>query len=292
MTRPVIRRTRARMAALPVALGAGALLAVVAAGEIASSAKAVVVAHRGGALLWPENSLLAFQEALALGVDALEFDLHLTADGEVVVIHDATLDRTTTGHGAVRDTTLTALATVHLRTRDGRVTEQLVPTLAQVLDLAAAAPVELLPEIKVGADRQRYAGIEEKVLALLRARGLLGRATVQAFQPETIRRLRALEPTARTMFLVSQSQVQRAGAAPADVVEWARAAGASDLGVDHRILNASLAAAARSAGLRLSVWTVNEEVDIRRVLDVGVAMVMSDRPDLVRRLLGFEGPGR
>jgi glycerophosphoryl diester phosphodiesterase len=280
------------MAALPVALGAGALLAVVAAGEIASSAKAVVVAHRGGALLWPENSLLAFQEALALGVDALEFDLHLTADGEVVVIHDATLDRTTTGHGAVRDTMLTALATVRLRTRDGRVTEQLVPTLAQVLDLAAAAPVELLPEIKVGADRQRYAGIEEKVLALLRARGLLGRATVQAFQPETIRRLRALEPTARTMFLVSQSQVQRAGAAPADVVEWARAAGASDLGVDHRILNASLAAAARSAGLRLSVWTVNEEVDIRRVLDVGVAMVMSDRPDLVRRLLGFEGPGR
>jgi glycerophosphoryl diester phosphodiesterase len=292
MTRPVMHRPRTRMAALPIALGVGALLTVVAAGEIASSAPPMVVAHRGGALLWPENSLLAFQEALALGVEALEFDLHLTADGEVVVIHDATLDRTTTGHGAVRDTPLAALAPVRLRTRDGMVTEQRIPTLAQVLDLAAAARVELLPEIKVGADRQRYAGIEEKVLALLRARGLLGRATVQAFQPETIRRLRALEPTARTMFLVSQGQVQRAGAAPADVVEWARAVGANDLGVDHRILDSSLAVAARSAGFRLSVWTVNEEVDIRRVLDIGVAMVMTDRPDLVRRLLGFGGPGR
>jgi glycerophosphoryl diester phosphodiesterase len=271
-----------------LALVTGALLAaLVAAGNLGAGPATLVAAHRGGALLWPENSLLAFREALALPADILEFDLHLTRDGEVIVLHDPTLDRTTTGTGAVRDTTVAALARVRLKTRDGTVTDETIPTLAQVLDLAAPTRVELFPEIKSGPDRQRYAGIEEKVLALLRSRGLLDRATIQAFQPETIRRLRTLEPTVRTMLLVGKRQIERAGAAPADAVEWARAVGATELGVDHRIIDRSLATAARVAGLRFSAWTVNEEADIRRVVDLGVAVVMSDRPDLVRRVLGY-----
>jgi glycerophosphoryl diester phosphodiesterase len=124
-------------------------------------------------------------------------------------------------------------------------------------------------------------------LALLRSRGLLGRVTIQAFQPETIRRLQTLEPTVRTMLLVGKGQIERTGAAPADAVEWARAVGATELGVDHRIIDKSLATAARVAGLRLSAWTVNEEMEIRRMIDLGVAVVMSDRPDLVRRVLGY-----
>jgi glycerophosphoryl diester phosphodiesterase len=263
------------------------LTALMVAGGMGAGPSALVAAHRGGALLWLENSLLAFRKALALGVDALEFDLHLTADGEVVVIHDPTLDRTTSGTGAVRETTLATLAPIRLKTLDGMVTAERIPTLAEVLDLAAPSPVELLPEIKVGPDRQRYPGIEEKVLALLRSRGVLGRAIIQAFQPETISRLRTLEPTVRTMLLVGRGQIERAGAAPADAVEWARAVGATELGVDHRIIDRSLATAAGIAGLRLSAWTVNEEVDIRRMLDLGVGVVMSDRPDLVRRALGY-----
>ena len=75
----------------------------------------LVAAHRGGAALWPENSLRAFRGALVLGVDFLETDLHLTADGEVVVVHDPTLERTTTGAGPVRDRTLADLGRVRLR---------------------------------------------------------------------------------------------------------------------------------------------------------------------------------
>src|SRR5207249_4596611 len=91
-----------------------------------------------------------------------------------------------------------------------------VPTFARLLDLASSAPVELLPEIKVDANRQRYDSIEDKVLALLRARGLLARTTIQAFQVETIRRLRELEPKARTMLLVARGVVgrDRAGRRP------------------------------------------------------------------------------
>lgn len=268
------------------ALLALALTALALGSPAGSAMPALVAAHRGGAALWPENSVQAFRNAIALGVDALEFDLHMTGDGEVVVLHDPTLERTTTGRGAVRDLTWADLAAVRLRGPDGTAGTEPIATLAVVLDLAAPAPVELMPEIKVDANRQRYDGIEAKVLALLRSRGLLERATVQAFQPETIRRLRQLEPRARTMFLMGRGDVERMRAQPAEAVRRARELGATDLGMNHRLIDADVVSAARDAGIRLSAWTVNEEADIRRMLALGVGVIMSDRPDLVKRLRG------
>jgi glycerophosphoryl diester phosphodiesterase len=257
-----------------------------AAAPMAGGPATRVAAHRGGAGLWPENSLLAFRQALALGVDALEFDLHMTADGEVVVLHDPTLERTTTGAGRVRDLKLADLAGARLKARDGTVTDELIPTFAQVLDLASKGSAELLPEIKVDANRQRYDRIEDKVLALVRARGLSARTTIQAFQPETIRRLRELEPKARTMLLVARGDVERDRARPAEAVRRARDLGATDLGMNHRLIDADVMAAARADGVRVSAWTVNDEADIRRMIDLGVDVVMSDRPDLAKRLTG------
>ena len=267
---------------------AGALLVAWAtlATVMAAGPATLVAAHRGGAALWPENSLLAFRSALALGVDALELDLHLTADGEVVVLHDPSLDRTSTGTGAVRDLKLADLAAVRLEARDGAVTAEQVPTFAQVLDLVAPTSAALLPEIKVDTNRQRYSGIEEKVVALIRARGLLARTTIQAFQVETIRRLRELEPTARTMLLVARGDVERDRARPAEAVRRARELGATDLGMNHRLIDTDVMSAARAAGIRVSAWTVNEESDIRRMVDLGVDILMSDRPDLAKRLMG------
>ena len=274
--------TRALVA---VAGALGVLLAFSALAPPAGSGPATLVAaHRGGAALWPENSRRAFRQALDLGVDALEFDLHMTADREVVVLHDPTLDRTSTGKGPVRELSLADLAPVRLKARDGTVTDERISTFAQVLDLAASTSVELVPEIKIDTTGQRYDGIEEKVLALLRSRGLLARATVQAFQRETIRRLRALEPKARTMFLVTRGDVERERTRPAEAVRRASELGATDLGMNHRLIDADVVSAARVAGIRLAAWTVNEEADIRRMIDLGVDMVMSDRPDLVKRL--------
>jgi len=270
-----------------VAVLASLLLSLTAAAtSMAGGPATLVAAHRGGAALWPENSLLAFRESLALGVDALELDLHMTADGEIVVLHDPTLERTTTARGRVRDLKLAELAGVRLKTRDGAVTDERIPTFAQVLDLAALAAVELLPEIKVDANRQRYDGIEEKVLALVRARGLQARTTIQAFQVETIRRLRELEPKARTMLLVARGDVERDRARPAEAVGRARDLGATDLGMNHRLIDADVMAAARAAGVRVSAWTVNEEADIRRMVDLGVDVVMSDRPDVAKKVCG------
>ena len=272
-----------------VAGALGALLALVALWTPARSGPATLVAaHRGGAALWAENSLEAFRNAIALGVDALEFDLHMTADGEVIVLHDPTLDRTTTAQGPVRDLKTADLAPARLKAPDGTVTAEGVPTLALVLDLFGErpAPVELLLEIKIDAKGQRYAGIEEKVLTLLRSRGLVARATIQAFEAETLRRLRELEPGVRTMLLVGRGAVQRERVRPAETVRRARELGATDLGMNHRLIDADVVAAARAAGIRLAAWTVNADADIRRMIDLGVDVIMSDRPDLAKRLMG------
>ena len=256
--------------------------AVVSAGGLAAAQTAgpLVAAHRGGALLWPENSLTAFRNALALGADFLETDVHLTRDGEVVILHDPTLERTTTGTGRLSEASLADLASLRLRARDGAVTADSIPTLAQMLDVLATSRARLLLEIKVGADRQRYGGIEEKVLALVRAHGVAERTVIMAFEGETVRRIRALEPSMRTALLVGQSRVQRERVPAREAVRWAQEVGASHLGIDHRVLDQGVVEAARAAGIVLATWTVNDEADLRRAMAARVDVIISDRPDL------------
>src|SRR5574342_839110 len=126
------------MTVLWVAEWALVVVAMAASSPAAQAAAATLLAaHRGGALLWPENSLLAFRSALALGADFIEFDVHLSRDGEVVVIHDPTLGRTTTGSGPVKDRTVAELRALRLKDRTGAVTEETVPTLDEVATVAA-----------------------------------------------------------------------------------------------------------------------------------------------------------
>jgi len=260
-------------------------LTATASGLVAAQASSpLVAAHRGGALLWPENSLTAFRNALALGADLLETDVHLTRDGEVVILHDPTLERTTTGAGRVSEASLADLAPLRLRARDGAATPDHIPTLSQVLDVLVPSRAQLLLEIKVGADRQRYPGIEEKVLALVRDHRLAARTVIMAFEGETVRRIRVLEPSMRTALLVGQSRVQREGVPAREAVRWTQEVGASHLGIDHRVLDPGVVEAARAAGIVLATWTVNDETDLRRAMAAPVDVVISDRPDLALRL--------
>jgi glycerophosphoryl diester phosphodiesterase len=271
--------------ARPVVLAAVGILAALMPAA-AQAPKPLIAAHRGGALLWPENSLTAFRHALELPVDFLETDVHLTADGEVVIIHDPTLDRTTTGTGRVRAARWADLSAVRLRSRGGSVTQDSVPRLGQLLDLLSLRSAQLLLEIKVDADRQRYPGIEEKVLALVRDRGLASRTVIMAFESETVRRIRALDPSIRTTLLVGKGRVERERVPAREAVRWAREAGATDLGIDYRVLDPSVVESARAAGLVVGAWTVNDEADLRTVIASGVNVVTTDRPDLALRLLG------
>jgi len=269
---------------LVVALAVGSLAWLAWAAEPCSGGT-LLAAHRGGALLWPENSLLAFRNAVALWADFLEFDVHLSKDGAVVVIHDPALERTTTGVGEVRNVTLAELRRVRLKDADGRETAEPVPTLDEVLDLAAPTRAFLLLEIKTAPRQERYEGIEGKVLGLLRARNLTGRTVIMSFHSGVVQRVRELAAAIRTSLLVSQRSLDRRGASSADAIGWATAAGATDIGFQYTMITPALLAAARDRGLRVGAWTVNDEIGIRRMVELGVDILITDRPDLAKELL-------
>jgi glycerophosphoryl diester phosphodiesterase len=252
----------------------------------AGGASPRVAAHRGGALLWLENSLAAYRNALALGVDDVETDVHLTADGEVVVLHDATLDRTTSGTGAVGRTRRVDLMQWRLRAPDGSLTEEPIPALGDLLEIVAPSRAGLLLEIKVDERGRRYPGIEERVLALLGEHGLARRTLIMAFEPATLRRVRDLDATVRTVLLVERGGVGCERVAPGAAVARAVDLGAAAVGVDHRLIDVAMAPAARRARLLLAAWTVNAEADLRRAIGLGVDIVISDRPDLALRVVG------
>jgi glycerophosphoryl diester phosphodiesterase len=241
-------------------------------------------AHRGGAALWPENSLLAFRNALALGADFLELDVHLSRDGEVMVIHDATLDRTTDGSGPVRERTAAELRALHLKDRGGAPTAEPVPTLDEVVALAATGQRQMLLEIKTDDRKRRYPGIEEKVMAVLDRHRFTSFAIVMAFEGATWRRVREIRPDARAGALYSARALPAAAIEPE--LQALRQAGIGFVGLDQRLVTAEVARQARLAGLTLGVWTVNERDAIERFIGQGVGVVITDRPDLAKAALG------
>jgi glycerophosphoryl diester phosphodiesterase len=257
------------------------------------------VAHRGGAAQWPENSLSAFRNALALGARILELDVHLTADGAVAVIHDPTLERTSSGTGPVAASTTADLKRARLRGPDGVLTDDWVPTLDEVLALAGPAGAALLVEVKtpgpaVRYERQgervtavpgpRYEGLERNVLDLLRSAGVSDRTFIMAFNPAVLAEVRALAPEQPTTLLVDRRHVEQSGARPVETVAWATEARASFLGVHYSLCDAAVVEAAHRAKISVGVFTVNDEPTMRRLAALGVDVIISDRADLVTRL--------
>ena len=150
------------------------------------------VAHRGGNVTTPENTLASFRNSIALGMDYLEFDVQMTVDGHLVVIHDETVDRTTNGAGRVADLTLE-----QIRALDAGNGEQ-VPTFEEVIQLAKDHGVNILPEAK---SPELYPGMPMKMVQLLEEMDYLDHAIIQSFVPASIDEINAANPKARTCAL-------------------------------------------------------------------------------------------
>ena len=269
-----------------LALGCLAALAGPPSAHTAGPAT-LFAAHRGGALLWPENSLLAFRNAAEiLGADFLEVDVHLSQDGEVVVIHDPTLDRTTDGRGPVRERALAELRALRLRDHTGALTSEAVPSLEEVTELTVRLRRQMLLEIKLDDRGRPYPGIEEKVFAVLDRHRATTATVVMAFEPETWRRARALRPDARVAALYSRRTLARMGSSLERELDEVQRAGVTMVGLDQSLVTADTVARVRGAGVTLGVWTVNDAAGIRRFIDLGVSVVITDRPDLAKSALG------
>lgn len=234
-----------------------------------------VFAHRGNSAHAPENTLEAFRQAVALGVDGLEFDVRLTADGVPVVLHDATVERTTDGRGAVAAMTLRELRRLDAafsfggQTYPYRGTGVGVPTVEEALDVTA--PLPLIVEVKA-------LEAAEPLLDLLRRRGETERVIVGSFVAG------ALVPFRRAGVRTSASMQEVRGLlAPAVCRLRRRQLPFATLAIPPRYRGlplpiAALARCVAPAGVSLDIWTVNDPEEALRLWRAGVRGVMSDDP--------------
>jgi glycerophosphoryl diester phosphodiesterase len=230
--------------------------------------------HRGGGDLAPENTVAALETAAGFGVDYVELDVALTADGALVLMHDPELDRTTDGHGPVRACTLAQIevldAGVGFWGRFGRL---LVPTVEEVLAWLAVHPA-------VGATFEAKAAGTGGPLA----RAIVGSPArpslaICSFEAGELRAAQAVDPDIPRMLIVDRDLAD-ADATPGELVGRGEAAEAHAINVAPRWATPVLVAAAHAAGLAVSAGTVNDAEGIRRLVALGVDYVDTDRPDL------------
>ncbi|HEX9185988.1 MAG TPA: glycerophosphodiester phosphodiesterase family protein [Vicinamibacteria bacterium] len=237
----------------------------------------LVIAHRGDSAHRPENTLASFAGALEVGATVVELDVQLTADGHVVVIHDPTLDRTTTGRGSVRRSALAEVRAVSAGYPDRFGTAyagERVPTLAEALGLLRGR-ARVLIEIKTeSVTDDADGGVEARVVEEVRRAGLAGEVALISFDQRAIVRLRDLAPE------VTRGRLF--GRTTADEVLAAAGEAACGLVMPHKSqLSDGLAARAQAAGLKLATWVVDEPGELKELSRFGLYGVGSNRPGVL-----------
>jgi glycerophosphoryl diester phosphodiesterase len=239
-----------------------------------------IISHRGGALLWPENSRVAFENTAKLPVAQVEFDVHFSADQRLVVIHDATLDRTTDGTGPVVAQTWAALSKLVLRGTGG----QRMLLLDEVIELFRPTSLGLRIEIKPGPGRVPYPGLPQRVAETLREQRVLERSVVTSFQIGTVCAAVSFAMPSMHAWLVTPD-VQTDLGLPA-VCAAARARGVPMLALRSNRVDGDVVVAVREAGLDIGAWACNDTVTMQRMFDLAVAGFTTDRPDLALQVRG------
>ena len=242
--------------------------------------RSAIASHRGGAFLWPENGLTAFRATAGLAVEQAECDVHASADGEAIVIHDATLDRTTDGSGPVVARSAGELGRLRLKGGGG----ETVPRLSEMLDVFRESSVAPRIEIKEGVDGRPYPGLPGRVLAELDRAKLRQRSWIIGFDAPTMAGVVAAGGVAGVSWLLERATWRSLGLTGSIAV--AKAYGFLEIGVHEAMLDAQACATLRAAGLGISVWGANHEASIRRMLDLGVDLLATDDPPLAVTLRG------
>jgi len=265
-------------------------------------------AHQGGAREGPSSTLYAMERAVAAGADALELDVHATADGHVVVCHDATVDRTTDGHGAISALSLARLrqldnaywwvpgfvvapgrpaAEYPLRGRAPADRELGVVTLDEVL--------EAFPGVVLNLDIKQTAPVvpayEEAVVRILRSHRRTDDVIVASFNDASTEAVRKLAPeiatSAGTLGVAAFWRAAHAGEIPGPTPFVALQVPVQTAGVT--VCDATLVDAAHRAGLAVHVWTIDDRDEMARLLDLGVDGIMSDVPTAAVEVIAAAG---
>jgi len=253
-------------------------------------ARPLVFAHRGGGGLFPENTLEAFRYSAQMGVDVLELDIHSTADGALVVMHDSRVDRTTNGSGKINDFTLADLKKLdagYLFSPDGGKTFPFrgkgitIPTLQEIFDALPDKHFNVEP-------KQAEPSVVKPLCEMIRGRKMTDKVIVGSFRQEAIDEFRAecaevatsATPSEVSEFLaLYKVGLGETYTPPMQVLQIPERLGAL------QIVSKDFVATARKLNLQVHVWTINETDDMKRLLDDGVDGIMTDYPDRLLDLL-------
>jgi len=246
------------------------------------SCRPYVIAHRGTSGRFPENTLPAFQHAVEIGADWVEFDVMTTADGVVVVNHDSSVDRCTNGTGKIRDMTLEQVKGLDAGVRFGdKFVGVRIPTLEESLDFFESQSVRLCIEIK-GETTDESIQTARKTVDMLQRRGSLQRVVISSFDGECLRTIKTWEPLLATSL---DPDRQDGTYTPWELCQQVLRCHANSMQHTHEFLTAEIVNEAHLHGFSLWTWTANKPEDMRRVLPMGVDAIMSDYPDVLRAIV-------
>ncbi len=229
-----------------------------------------IFAHRGFSGKYPENTMLAFEKAVEIGVDGIELDVHLTKDNELVIIHDEDIKRTCDGEGLVKDMTLS-----QLKKFDASATFRGVygfcgiPTLREYFELVKDTNIITNIELKTGV--YEYPTIEERVVDMIREFGLEDNIILSSFNHFTIMRCKKIAPEIKRGFLSGDW-----------IVDFGKYTSEKDVHCCHPwhiTLSEENVEEMHNAGCEINTWTVNEYEDIVRLADMGVDSLIGNFPD-------------
>ena len=233
-------------------------------------------AHRGFSGKYPENTILAFQKAIEVGIDGIELDVQLTSDGEVVIIHDEKVDRTTNGEGLVVSYTLEELKKLDASyIYTGKMGFNPIPTLREYFELVKDEPLVTNIELKTGINE--YPGLEEKVYALIKEYHLEDRIIISSFNHYSVLRMKEIAPELVYGFL-SDTWIYNPGA-------YTKNYGVTCYHPAFVQLKQEIVDEIKASNIIINTWTVNTEEQIRDMYAKGIDTVIGNYPDLTARVL-------
>lgn len=239
----------------------------------------LIFAHRGYSALYPENTMKAFREAEKAGADGIELDVQMTKDGEIVVIHDEKVDRTTDGKGYVKDFTFNEIRKLDAGRYKKKIFSQAepIPSLAEVLEWMRSNRIICNIELKNGVIP--YDGMEEKVISLIRSFNMADRVVLSSFNHYSIVYCYRLAPEIETAPLFSEGLF----------MPWiyAESIGAKSMHPKYTIAKTELVKASEEYGIAVRPYTVNKEKEMHRLISAGCSAFITDDPVLGKKIRGM-----
>lgn len=237
-------------------------------------------AHRGFSGEYPENTMIAFEKAVEVGCDGIEFDVHFTRDNEIVIIHDEKIDRTSNGVGLVKDFSYEELCKIDFSYKfTDKVGFQKIPTLREYMEFIRDKDIITNIELKTGIFE--YLGIEQAVYDLICEYGLKDRVIISSFNHYTVKRMKEIDSKIKCGFL-SETWILNPG-------KYVKDNGVECFHPIYNMLNDEVLRDLKEQGIEINTWTVNEEDEIRDMINKGVVGIIGNYPNRVRKILKESG---